>query len=204
MNQRFDAMDQRLDVVLAISQNNWILSRNLQSPTLQRVSPLQKTVSLQKLTILSSNGISTILGAWQWYRTCSCHLREYSKSAASSCPPCRGTQHRVNTPNFIDNAAAYQRSDIISLIVFYNEDFGIVAGDTVSQCVEKLHQILTTYQWVKSLTHVYQVFFLFLHNSFRSLLDSISKSFKCHQPRSYQPRSYRWTIITFASAFENK
>jgi len=45
IDQRFDLMDQRLDVVLAISQNNRILSRNLQSPILQRVSPLQKTVS---------------------------------------------------------------------------------------------------------------------------------------------------------------
>ena len=53
MDQCFDAMDQRLDVVLAISQNSRILSRNLQSPTLQRVSPLQKTVSSHKLAILS-------------------------------------------------------------------------------------------------------------------------------------------------------
>jgi hypothetical protein len=57
MDQRFDAMDQRLDIVLAISQNNRILSRNLQSPTLQRVSPLQKTVSSQKLRILCPNNI---------------------------------------------------------------------------------------------------------------------------------------------------
>jgi hypothetical protein len=46
-------------------------------------------------------------------------------------------------PNIIDNLAALQPPDIINLIIFYNEDFGIVVGDTVSQCVEKFYQFLT-------------------------------------------------------------
>lgn len=38
-------------------------------------------------------------------------------------------------PNFSNNYSAYQRADILSLIIFYNEDFGIVEGDTVPNCV---------------------------------------------------------------------
>ena len=48
-------------------------------------------------------------------------------------------------PNFINNPGAYQRSDFINLIIFYNEDFGIVQGDTIQDCIEKVHLFLTSY-----------------------------------------------------------
>jgi hypothetical protein len=51
-----------------------------------------------------------------------------------------------STPsNFIKNAAGYQLADIVSLIVFYNEDFGVLEGDDIPQCVDKFHRFLTTY-----------------------------------------------------------
>jgi hypothetical protein len=60
-------------------------------------------------------------------------------------PPAVAPNIGSTPPNFVWNAAAYQRADIINLIVFYNEDFGIVVGDSVSECVEKFHRFLTTY-----------------------------------------------------------
>jgi hypothetical protein len=60
-------------------------------------------------------------------------------------PPAVAPKIGSTPPDFINNGADYQLSDIISLIVFYNEDFGIVVGDTIPQCVEKLRRFLTTY-----------------------------------------------------------
>jgi hypothetical protein len=47
IDQRLDGIGQHLNVVEAISRNTRILSRNLQSPTLQHFVLLQKTVSSQ-------------------------------------------------------------------------------------------------------------------------------------------------------------
>jgi hypothetical protein len=59
--------------------------------------------------------------------------------------PIQAPSLATTPPNFNPNYAVYQRSDIIYLIIFYNEDFGILAGDTVQQCISKFHRFLTTY-----------------------------------------------------------
>jgi len=120
-------VNQRLDVITAISQNNRILSRNLQNPTLQRVSPLQKTVP--------GDGVALATAIYGNVPNLQ-HLLV---------PPAAAPNVGSTPPNFINNVAAYQRADIINLIVFYNDDFGIVVGDPVSECVEKFHRFLTTY-----------------------------------------------------------
>jgi hypothetical protein len=45
MHQRFDTVEHHLEITLAISRNNRILSRNRVNITSQCYSPLQKTVS---------------------------------------------------------------------------------------------------------------------------------------------------------------
>ena len=60
-------------------------------------------------------------------------------------PPAQVPRVGTTPPNFNTNYVGYQRSDIITLIIFYNEDFGILPGDTVQDCVAKFHLFLTTY-----------------------------------------------------------
>jgi hypothetical protein len=48
-------------------------------------------------------------------------------------------------PNFSRNFAMYARADIIRLIIFYNDDFGIVVGDTLQISIDKFHKFLMTY-----------------------------------------------------------
>jgi hypothetical protein len=39
----------------------------------------------------------------------------------------------------------YQHGDILSLIIFYNENFGIVPNDSLEARVEKFRKFLTEY-----------------------------------------------------------
>jgi hypothetical protein len=60
-------------------------------------------------------------------------------------PPAQQPVVGTLPPNFNNNYSAYQRGDIVNLIIFYNEDFGIAAGDTVAEGVSKFHRFSTTY-----------------------------------------------------------
>ncbi|KAH8992799.1 hypothetical protein EDB86DRAFT_2805903 [Lactarius hatsudake] len=55
-------------------------------------------------------------------------------------PPNIGTQPQA--PVFHTNFHLYQRADIINLIIFYNETFGINAGDNLQVCITKFQTFL--------------------------------------------------------------
>jgi hypothetical protein len=46
-------------------------------------------------------------------------------------------------PNFNPNLSTYQHIDILNLIIFYNEDFGIVPNDSLGARIQKFHRFLT-------------------------------------------------------------
>jgi len=48
-------------------------------------------------------------------------------------------------PGYSNDFRHYNRSHIIRLIIFYNEDFGIVKGDTVDECIRKLQAFFVAY-----------------------------------------------------------
>ena len=48
-------------------------------------------------------------------------------------------------PNFITLDIPYERPDIIRLIIFYNNAFGVVKEDEISLCVLKFYRFLTTF-----------------------------------------------------------
>jgi hypothetical protein len=47
-------------------------------------------------------------------------------------------------PAFNRHIANYQHGDIVKMIVFYNDDFGILVGDLVGTRVDKFRYFLTT------------------------------------------------------------
>jgi hypothetical protein len=48
-------------------------------------------------------------------------------------------------PNWNPQVIAYRDSDILRLVIFYNDDFGIVAGDTLATMREKIVSWLVEY-----------------------------------------------------------
>jgi hypothetical protein len=48
-------------------------------------------------------------------------------------------------PNFNQDLSTYDHVQILALIIFYREDFGILAGDSLVLRVEKLHRFLAEY-----------------------------------------------------------
>ncbi|KAF8485944.1 hypothetical protein DFH94DRAFT_622288 [Russula ochroleuca] len=48
-------------------------------------------------------------------------------------------------PDFNPNPISYRHSDILQLIIFYNDDFGIVYGDNLYMRISKFRQFLTVF-----------------------------------------------------------
>lgn len=46
-------------------------------------------------------------------------------------------------PNFNFNLSTYQHLDILNLIIFYNDDFGIVPYDSLETRIEKFRRFLS-------------------------------------------------------------
>ena len=46
-------------------------------------------------------------------------------------------------PNFNHNLPSYNHTDILRLIIFYNDDFGIVQGDTVPSQIDSFRRFLS-------------------------------------------------------------
>jgi hypothetical protein len=46
-------------------------------------------------------------------------------------------------PNFNDLPTSYSHSYILDLMIFYNDDFGIVLGDSIADRMAVLHKWLT-------------------------------------------------------------
>jgi hypothetical protein len=46
-------------------------------------------------------------------------------------------------PNFNDNLPSYNHGDILQLIIFYNDDFGIVQGNTLPSRIDSFRRFLS-------------------------------------------------------------
>ncbi|KAF8163394.1 hypothetical protein B0H34DRAFT_856891 [Crassisporium funariophilum] len=137
MNERFAEMNKRfaeqlertnaqLDVIVAFSHNTRLIASNSRAVAQQYV-PLHKTVpgnGLQRAIIAFGN-----VGPLQ------------QVLVAPAQEPVLGTI----PPNYDHNLLTYNRADFVRLIIFYNQDFGIVRGDTIPECIEKLHTFSTRY-----------------------------------------------------------
>jgi hypothetical protein len=48
-------------------------------------------------------------------------------------------------PNFNPNLPNYHHIDILNLIIFYNDDFGIVPGDSLGTRIDKFHAFIAEF-----------------------------------------------------------
>ncbi|KAF8163427.1 hypothetical protein B0H34DRAFT_323004 [Crassisporium funariophilum] len=126
MNNRLDAMNNRLDVIVAFSHNTRLITSNSRGVA-QQYLPLHKTVP--------GNGLQLAITAFGNVVA----LQQVLVAPAQE--PVLGTIPL----NFDNNYITYNRADIVRLIIFYNQDFGIVRGDTLPECIEKLHIFFTRY-----------------------------------------------------------
>jgi hypothetical protein len=63
-------------------------------------------------------------------------------------PPAQVPAVGTTPPNFIADLHTYHHNDILDLIVFYNDDFGIVQTDTASSRIESFRRFLVEIQCV--------------------------------------------------------
>ncbi|TDL25152.1 hypothetical protein BD410DRAFT_784980 [Rickenella mellea] len=122
-------INSRFTEVMAVSRNNGIISFN-RSTTAQYYRPLRKTAQGHGAALVRHlfTGVQGVPPH---------HLND---------PPQNQIAVVGTTPAFFHNGfSTYTRVDIIKLIVFYNDDFGIVLNENVGQCVNKLHIFLTSF-----------------------------------------------------------
>ena len=48
-------------------------------------------------------------------------------------------------PNFNPDLPNYQHSDILSMVIFYNDDFGILPGDSIDSRVDSFRRFLAEF-----------------------------------------------------------
>ncbi|KAF8870938.1 hypothetical protein CPB85DRAFT_1353299 [Mucidula mucida] len=124
MNQRFDQINQNLEAVQATANNGRILSRNSR---LQRsaFSPLEKT--------RTGSGLQRALG-----------LRppNIALQLADIVPAPRVGE---TPPQFQGGLASYSNAEILRMIVFYNDDFGIVLNDSLAMRIDKFRSYLSEF-----------------------------------------------------------
>ncbi|KAF9038853.1 hypothetical protein BDZ89DRAFT_404192 [Hymenopellis radicata] len=109
---------------MAAVDNNRILSRNARIQQPQEYSPLQKKIP--------GSG----------------HALANAVRPANSAPmPALNPEPRIGDvpPAFSGRIAAYNNADILRLITFYNEDFGIVAGDPLALRNDKFRVFISEF-----------------------------------------------------------
>lgn len=48
-------------------------------------------------------------------------------------------------PNFNPDLPNYRHIDILNMVIFYNDDFGILAGDSVGSCIDRFRRFLVEF-----------------------------------------------------------
>ncbi|KAF9480870.1 hypothetical protein BDN70DRAFT_976934 [Pholiota conissans] len=121
-NGHSDSLKGRVDELLALAHNRRIAAFN-RTQTLADYRLLEKTVA--------GHGLALATAAFGHVPILLSHL------VAPSIVPAIGT-----VPSDFDRRYQSERT-IIDLIIFYNENFGIIAGDSVEQCFNKFHSFMT-------------------------------------------------------------
>ncbi|KAF9038841.1 hypothetical protein BDZ89DRAFT_982253 [Hymenopellis radicata] len=125
MNQRFDQMNQNFEAVQATANNGRILSRNSRLQRSVAFSPLEKT--------RTGSGLQRALG-----------LRplNIALQLADIIPAPRVGE---TPPQFQGGLASYTNAEILRMIVFYNDDFGIVLNDSLAMRIDKFRSYLSEF-----------------------------------------------------------
>ncbi|EDQ99263.1 uncharacterized protein LACBIDRAFT_335187 [Laccaria bicolor S238N-H82] len=121
----FNQMNQQLAVALAISRNTRVLAHNRLHDVPRAYRPLYKTIP--------GNGLNLANHIYANFANVQDILIAPAEEPAVGTVP----------PNFSTNFSAYTTADFVRLIIFYNEDFGIVVGDTIESSINKLCGFLT-------------------------------------------------------------
>ncbi|KAF8868333.1 hypothetical protein CPB85DRAFT_1448446 [Mucidula mucida] len=125
MNQRFDQMNQTFEAVQATANNGRILSRNSRLQRSVAFSPLEKT--------RTGSGLQRALG-----------LRppNIALQLADIVPAPRVGE---TPPQFQGGLASYSNAEILRMIIFYNDDFGIVLNDSLAMRIDKFRSYLSEF-----------------------------------------------------------
>ncbi|KAF8274531.1 hypothetical protein EI94DRAFT_1561825 [Lactarius quietus] len=129
INQRLDLVNQRLEFMFASNENTRIIARNRANGVTLEHRPLYKTVEGHGLVQATE-----IFG----------HLQNEQLQNVLQVPnpiPQVGSMPQFFNANYNN----YTRADIVRLVIFYNDSFGIVHGDTLAQCISKFDRFLVTY-----------------------------------------------------------
>ncbi|KAF8163405.1 hypothetical protein B0H34DRAFT_856899 [Crassisporium funariophilum] len=125
--EQLERTNARLDVIVAVSHNTRLIASNYRAAVARQYVPLYKTVP--------GNGLQLALTAFGNVPG----LQQLLVAPAQE--PVIGT----TPPDYDQNYTTYNRADFVRLIIFYNQDFGIVRGNTIPECTEKLHTFFTRY-----------------------------------------------------------
>jgi hypothetical protein len=146
IDQALQNIDQQLQIGIAHNYNYSIVRCNsLYAQSSQSLMPLQKTVS--PVVPLSSyittsfvfqvpgcgHAIARLIANAKARQTFKNRFRAGEDPAEIGSTP----------PNFNPKVEHYQHIDILEMVVFYNESFGITAGDTLSNRIMKFKRFLT-------------------------------------------------------------
>jgi len=124
INNRLNHMSDRLDVISAITHNTRIVSRNAQRRAPHPYLPLQKSIAGDGLVLAQAVAHNVA--------TRNALVAPVQIPLLGDIPP-----------NFNHNLTSYNHGDILRLIIFYNDDFGIVQADTIPSRIDSFRRFLS-------------------------------------------------------------
>jgi len=117
-------MSNRLDVISAITHNTRIVSRNAQRRAPHPYLPLQKSIAGDGLVLAQAVAPNVA--------TRNALVAPVQIPLLGDIPP-----------NFNPNLPSYTHDDILQLIIFYNDDFGIVQADRIPSRIDSFRRFLS-------------------------------------------------------------
>jgi len=123
-NNRLEHISDRLDKISAISYNTQIVSRNAQQSVPHPYLPLQKSIAGDGLALAQA-------------------VAHNAATRNALVPLAQIPLLGDIPPNFNHNITSYNHNEILRLIIFYNNDFGILQGDTVPSRIDRFRRFLS-------------------------------------------------------------
>jgi hypothetical protein len=145
INLRLDQIAVDAARTAAATQNNRIIGRNSRIQGGQPYSPLLKTVSIPRsdhvlfLHIHMKNvghGLALAHAAAQ-------NLNQAVRQVLAA--PAQIPDIGSMPPNFDPDVPNYRHIDILNMVIFYNDDFGILPGDSVGSRIESFRRFLVEF-----------------------------------------------------------
>jgi len=142
INDNLQGMNDRLNFLTAMGFNNRVLMRNVHRRAPHPLLPLHKTVRARHILplrlLMVSPGIQ-IPGHGLALAQAVAHNMAARNALV---PPAQVPVVGTTPPNFVADLHTYRHHDILELILFYNDDFGIVQADTLPSRIESFRRFL--------------------------------------------------------------